>query len=251
VPALIDQWGRDYRKGVGDEKPSPQLQESEDLWLKYKKSGKSLWNSQHWMREPDHYKRLDTPNLAQKCFERTILCNELGIFDDPAFGLQRVRIMHNGFAELFSRTDMWKGILCVFEQASATVADPRSDLKQIVHAASTIDSLCTLCRLSPLREQIKGNEAVFLKVQLQVLKRFKAKLDAHHAKGIGASIGFFREPCSVANMSLVFLRQTDPKKYEGIVPRIKRVRFPRKQDAEDLRAYLNMIIMDLDTTNDV
>jgi tetratricopeptide (TPR) repeat protein len=252
APALdLEKWLREYQKNSGDEKLLANLKLMEDELLKYKKSGKTRWNSNAWMKESDYYRKLDTRKLALECFERSVLFNALSIYDEPALGLQELRIMHNGCAELFSRADMYEGILEVFDNASATIADPKSDLARIVHAAANIEALCTLCRLSPLREQIKGQEGAFLKVQLVVLKRFKANLDAYDPKSerMSGAIGFFREPCSVAIMSLVFLKQIDPKKYEAFVPTIKRVRFSQKQDVEDLRAYIAMIIANLDAVH--
>ncbi len=246
-PALeLQEWVDDYEDAVLDEKLSARLKEAEAQWLEAKKNGKTRWNSRQWMKEPSYYRALDTPNLAEECFERSIIANELDIYNDPAFGLRCVRIMHNGFAELFSRADLWQGILHVLDQASATIADPKSDLMQLVHAAGTIEAICTLCRLSPLREQIKGHEAAFLQAQIRVLKGFRAKLDLPRADG---SIGFFREPCSVATMAMVFLRQIAPAEYAALAPRMELFRFPREQNAEILKAYLDMVILALDSAS--
>lgn len=248
-PALeLEEWVHDFEDTVSYEKQSARLKESEAQCLELKRNGRQLWNSQQWMKEPSYYRALDTSKLAEECFGRSVIAFELTKYTDPAFGLQCVRIMHNGFAELFSRTDLWQGVLHALDRASATIAAPASDMTQLVQAVGSIEAICTLCRLSPLREQVKGHEAAFLQAQIRVLKRFRAKLDLPRADG---SIGFFREPCSVVNMAMVFLKQIAPTEYAAIAPRIGLVRFPREQNADDLKAYLDMVIPALDSASEV
>lgn len=247
-PALeLEEWVHDFEDTVTDEKQLARLKESEAQWLELKRNGRQLWNSQQWMKDPSYYRALDTPKLAEECFGRSVIAHELGKYNDPALGLQCVRIMHNGFAELFSRSDLWQGVLYALGRGSATIADPKSDMVQLVQASGTIEAICTLSRLSPLREQIKDHEAAFLKAQILVLRRFRANLESPRADG---SIGFFREPCSVVNMATVFLKQVAPMKYAAIAQRIGLVRFPREQNAEDLKAYLDMVIPALDSASE-
>ncbi|MCK5851132.1 MAG: hypothetical protein KAH23_09475 [Kiritimatiellae bacterium] len=242
APALdLVQWATTYEKDPAIDKPSTDLKKAESQWLELQKGGKTLWGSENWMKNPGYYGKLSTRQLAQECFERPIIATELTIFNDPSFGLQRAKVFHTGFAELLGRKDLADGILYALEQSALVIANPASHFDQVVRASMNIEALCILPRLSPVRERIKGNEATFLLAYAQVLKSYKVRLDARTARS-DEPLGFFREPCSVAIMALIFLKQIDLTRYEAIAPHVRRVRFPRTQRVQDLRAYCDMIL---------
>jgi hypothetical protein len=249
APALeLPAWISTYEKGGAGNELSPRLREKEAQWLELRKNGKTMWGSEKWMKEPDYYRRLSTRQLIHECFERPIIGFELMKYDDANLGLLSAKTFHNGFAELLGRKDLADGIIFAFEQSAAMIADPTNDLPTAVRASVNIECLCTLCRLSPVRDQIKGREASMLSTCVQVLKSYKAILNARMSgKESESSLGFFCEPCNVATMALVFLKQIDPAKYEAIAPTIRRVRFPKAQREQDLRAYCEMILTYLES----
>ena len=216
-------------------------------WLNLKESGHTRWGSENWMKDPDYYKGLNTSQLVDECFSRTIFANEMSIYNEAAFGFESLKIFHNGFAELFKREDLWEGILHLYEHLSAKL-DPEADLIQIVSAASHLDELRKLYVLSPLREQVKGREAIFLGANLRVLKRFRWYLENYDPEklGTGGSPGFFREPCSVARVALMLAKQVDPKRYAEIEPAVTSVRWTKEQKIEDLKRFINLVITNLE-----
>jgi hypothetical protein len=216
-------------------------------WLALKKKGHTRWGSEHWMKDPNYYQRLETRELVEECFSRTIFANEMILYSKPQFGLDSLKIFHNGFAELFKREDLWEGILHLYEHLSAKL-DPEADLLQIVTAAQQLDLLRTLYVLSPLREQVKGREAIFLDANLRVLKRFQWYLEHYDPEklGTGGSAGFFREPCSVAQVGLMLAKQVDPKRYAEIEPVVTSVRWPEQQRVQDLESFISLVVKGLE-----
>ncbi|MCX5676648.1 MAG: hypothetical protein NTX87_16760 [Planctomycetota bacterium] len=217
-------------------------------WTNLRKAGRTRWGSEKWMKDPQYYARLDTPALAQECFSGFsggVFANEMGIFNEPALGLESLRVFHNGFAELLSRDDMWKGILRVYDRLSSQI-DPKADLPQIVRTSGELDELLKLYKLSPLKEQVKGREKLFLAAHVGVLKKYRDYLDNYDPKAMGGSPGFFREPCSVAQVALLMAKQVDPQRYAKIEPAVTSVRWTREQNVEDLKRFIALVLDSLD-----
>lgn len=218
-------------------------------WLEIKKKGGTKWGSDKWMKEPGYYKELETPELAEECFSRFIFGFEMTIYDDPMYGYCRLEIFHNGFAELFKREDMWKGILHAYDFLSLKL-NPKSDLVTIVGVSNDLDAFQRMYRIPSFKEQVKGREAIFLEANLQVLKRYRQYLEDYDPITLGTkgSPGFFGEPCSVARVALMLAKQVAPQRYAGIEPALKSVRWTKGQKVEDLKSYINLVIEGLDGT---
>ena len=239
---LIERFEKDYM--TGEQKAS--LAAAKTEWLSLKKSGYTRWGSENWMKDPDYYKSLNTSELVEECFSRAIFKNEMSIYNEPWFGLESLRIFHNGFAELFRREDLWKGILHLYEHLSSKLTR-EADLMQIVTVSGHFDELRKLYILSPLKEQVKGRERIFLAANLRVLKRFQWYLGNYDPErlGTGGSPGFFREPCSVALVALMLAKQVDPRRYLQIEPAITRVRWTEEQNPADLRSFIDLVVTSL------
>jgi len=239
---LIERFEKDYM--TGEQKASLAVARTE--WLNLKKSGYTRWGSENWMKDPDYYKSLNTSELVEECFSRAIFKNETSIYNEPFFGLESLRIFHNGFAELFRREDLWKGILHLYEHLSSKLTR-EADLMQIVTVSGHFDELRKLYILSPLKEQVKGRERIFLAANLRVLKRFQWYLGNYDPErlGTGGSPGFFREPCSVARVALMLAKQVEPRRYLQIEPAITRVRWTKEQNPADLRSFINLVVTSL------
>ncbi|UCG46976.1 MAG: hypothetical protein JSU94_15935 [Phycisphaerales bacterium] len=216
-------------------------------WLDMKKAGTTKWGSDKWMKEPDYYKQLQTPQLAQECFSRAIFGFAMTVYDDPMLGYSSLEIFHNGFAELFKREDMWKGILHVYDYLSLKL-NPNSDLRTIVTVSNHFDAFARMYRIPAFKEQVKGRELIFLAANLQVLKRYRQYLEDYDPVALGTkgSPGFFGEPCSVARVALMLAKQVAPQKYAAIEPELKSVRWTKEQKVEDLKSFINLVIEGLD-----
>jgi len=216
-------------------------------WLDMKKRGVTKWGSDRWMKEPSYYKELETPELAEECFSRATFGFEMTIYDDPMLGYCSLEVFHNGFAELFKREDMWKGILHVYDFLSLKL-NPKSDLRTIVRVSNHFNAFERMYRIPSFKEQVKGREAIFLEANLQVLKRYRQYLEDYDPITLGTkgSPGFFREPCTVARVALMLAKQVAPHRYAGIEPALRSVRWTKEQKVEDLKSYINLVIEGLD-----
>ena len=217
------------------------------LWLDMKKRGVTKWGSDKWMKEPGYYKELETPELAEECFSRATFGFEMTIYDDPMLGYCSLEVFHNGFAELFKREDMWKGILHAYDFLSLKL-NPKSDLRTIVIISNHFDAFQRMYRIPSFKEQVKGREAIFLEANLQVLKRYRQYLEDYDPITLGTkgSPGFFREPCTVAQVALMLAKQVAPRRYAGIEPALRSIRWTKEQKVEDLRSFINLVIEGLD-----
>jgi len=216
-------------------------------WLERKKGGYTRWGSKDWMKEPSYYRNLNTFELVDECFSRPTFLFEMSIYDDPIVGFESLRMFHNGYAELFGREDMWNGILHVYDTLSSKL-DPNADITQIVITAGHLDQLGKLYGLSPLREQVRGKKKLFLAANLRVLKKFKWYLENYDPKKLGTngSPGFFREPCSVAQVALMLAKQVDPQRYAMIEPAITSIRWTKEQRVQDLSSFIDLVLASVD-----
>ena len=113
--------------------------ESENRLQGVKSRGETLWGSEKWVKDSAYYQSLDTCRLAEECF-KGLFYNEMNIYDHPEAGFARLKIMHNGFAELFKREDMWKGILHAYEYLGAGL-NPQGNRKEYFIAGSELGAL--------------------------------------------------------------------------------------------------------------
>lgn len=212
--------------------------------LKMKRDGKTMWGSEKWMKSPAYYASLSTTELAKECFEKPLFGIELGVHDDDRFGLQDLQIMHNGFAELFGRDDMWKGILAVYDDMSSKIS-PENDLMTIVAVDNNFEKMGALYRWPAFSKQVEGREGIFLAANLRAVKRYRWYLDNYDPKKLGTSMPFFCEPCSVAKVALMLAERVDPQRSAEIASAIHSVTWPRVQRMEDVKNYLDLVITSL------
>lgn len=189
-----------------------------------------------------HYASLDTETLARECFSGSYFANIMGVYathEDVAF--IRLRVFHDGFAELFSRSDMWKGILSVYKMLVKNL-DPKMAKIDIINTTTTLDSLTHLYFFPPFKEQLYGREEIFLEANLEALKRFKSFIENYHPTGSMMKIPFYREPFSVARVALMLQQRTNPQNYYAIIPDLAGVRFSSEQKTTDIKKYLDLVI---------
>jgi hypothetical protein len=210
-------------------------------WTAAKKVGVlPRWAQPDRMKPPEYYAALDTTALADACFEGGLFGNVMLLYKREA-SLENLRIFHNGFAELLQRPDMWKGILQLYDKLGAKI-DPQADPRQIVDASLQLDEMRNLITLPPLKDQVKGKEDQFLAAQVRVLQRFKRYLDTFEPREGWQTPGFFREPCSVAQVALLLAKQVDPQGYDKIIPALMDVRWSREQHTVDLRKFIDLVL---------
>jgi hypothetical protein len=188
------------------------------------------------MKSEKYYQGLDTSSVAKECFTRTIFFHEMVIYDNPEYGLIRLKVMHNGFAELFGREDLWKGILDVY-YALGYKLDPSGDSTETRHAARNLGVLGALYRLPEFRQQAEGKEQLFLRANLHVLRRFRLLLD----HGVNAPFPYIIEVKQTARVALDLLKRWNPQRYQEIQSEVTAERWRKLGDASGVKKYLDMI----------
>jgi hypothetical protein len=86
----------------------------------------------------------------------------LGIYNDRRFGFVDLLVFHDGFAELYSRDDFWKGILHAYDSLSQKLVDPETGNREIVRVSGFLDAMSFLYGEPKFRHQLKGREKLFL-----------------------------------------------------------------------------------------
>ncbi len=224
------------------EEKKAELAVVESKFVENLKNGTIILGRENWMMDASYCQSIDTVALAKKCFSDAIFSIEMGIFathEEIAF--MRLRVSHKGFAELFERPDMWKGIFAVYEMLYSKI-DPKSELRGIVQASTGLDSLENLYFFPPFNAQVKGREQIFLNANLEALKRYKQFVKNFDQYKGAARIPFYSSPASVAKVALMLHERLNPQKYNEILPELSALRFSREQKMEDIERYLNFVI---------
>ncbi len=167
----------------------------------------------------------------------------LGLFEDPRLGIESLRVFHNGFAELFSRDDLWQGMLFLYADLTRRI-NLEAELEEIVTVSGHFDALEALYLHTQLRDQIRGRENLFLEVNLDALRRYAWYLDKYDPKRLGTngSPGFFGEPCSLVKVALLLTAEIDPAKYAVARDQLGKTLWDETQDVERLRDFLHAAI---------
>ncbi len=213
--------------------------------LDSKFNGESLWGADEWMKELSHYNKLDTISLALEFFSRGIFSSEMMAFDNYEYAFQRLEVMHNGFQELFQRSDMWQGIIEVYNYYTSKLSAD-AHFKDVVFASSGLGSLQYLYYYDNFKDQVKGREAIFFKANLNALKQFQYYLENYSSEKIGTELPFYSAPSSVSNVALMLHKQVDNKKFLSIKADISAIRWEKEQNIEDVRRFLDTVIKALE-----
>ena len=170
-----------------------------------------------------YYAGLDTIKLAEECFSG----GSAGTFrvhissdEHRRFALVDIKVMHNGFAELFKRKDMWKGVLHVYDYLSMQL-DPKKKFHDIFTPASTLGSISVLYEFPPFMEQVRGRERLFLDANLRTIKRFRWLIENYDLKkGDWGEDSYFYEPFPLMYTALMLAKRVDPQKFPEIEAKI-------------------------------
>ena len=165
--------------------------------LTHRKSGGTVWMSEEWMKDAEYYKSLSTLTLAEECFSRPILWAESGLHSDERVMYLRLRIFHNGFAELFEREDLWKGILHVLEGISGKITT-KSDRHTLFRDTCLLECTGAIMGIPELQDQLAEKEELFIIAHQNILKQFRAYLKTYDPRADNwGSIPFVLESVSV------------------------------------------------------
>jgi hypothetical protein len=223
------------------------LKKTRENALKYRADGGTAWGSENWMKSPEYYAALETPDLGAECFDDSIFYHEMAIHNEPRVGFIALSILHDGFAELLRRDDMWRGLISAFNHLASQL-NPESDLETIVRVSGQISALSNALLVIPeLQEQVRGHEREFFEAMLSAVRSFKDYTVEFDPERAGSPMPFFGEPTWVARSALVLLKQLDQQQYYEVLPGLDQFRMSQKQDLDELRVILDVTIEALET----
>jgi hypothetical protein len=209
-----------------------------------RRAGVLMYGAEDWMRPVSYYQQLDTEALAIECFSRSMLEWELGIFDDPTLGYIRVKVMHDGFAELFDRADFWKGLVRA-HQMHTDKLQPTQSLQQVVRTAHFFDSMVLLVQVPEIQEKLKGKELELVKVQLQAVEQFIDYIRNFDPAAAGYPTPFYGEPVSLVQASLALASRANAPGAAQAQAHLQQIRFPREQRVADIEQFLVLALESL------
>lgn len=220
----------------------PFLDTARQKLLQFKAEGKTMWGSENWMKSRAYYAALDTPKLVEECFDDSTFYFEMMKFDDPRLGHLELSIMHEGFAELFSREDLSEGLIHAYTYCASKFV-PESDLDTIATASMTLDRLSSrLLQVPEIQEAVQGHELEFYEVSLSALKSYRDYLEIFDPVRLGTEMPFFGEASSVASATLSLLGQIDPGHFNEIAPELRAYRWSQDQDMGELKEFLDFAV---------
>ena len=215
--------------------------------LKSKEEGYIPWGAKPWMKPPEYYRKLDTMKLAEEFFgTSSAFASEFSRFarlgEGPRLRFIHLRVFHNAWAELVKRDDLWRGILHAYDYMSLRLKP--HDLDTNVMMAGNLGSMALLYALTPLKEQVKGREALFIAAHIRALKRFRDVIEKTDPKA--ESCGFFGEPGWMAEVGLALRKRIDPEGYARVAPLLGQIHWSKEQRREELKANLDLYIVVLE-----
>jgi hypothetical protein len=216
--------------------------------LEFKKSGKTMWHSEKWMKPPEYYASLTTAALAEESFSDNVFYLEMSIYENPKYGVSRLRILHNGFAELFRRKDMWEGIVHAWDICSARLKSD-SDLDTIVRSAQYLNGLSDFCLMDEFKGQTRDHQAAYFTAAFGAVRHFHDYAHQFKEEGLlkstGVKIPFYGEPMRVVEFCLVLGMDMDAEASERATARLGAMRLSSKQNFDELLNYLDQSIAEL------
>lgn len=220
-----------------------EIKRLEKKYMDMNRNGETRWPSEDWLKLASYYQGLDTETLAKECFSKPTFYIEMALYaDHEEAAFVRLKVMHNGFAELFERPDMWKGILAVYGMLTSKIY-PGAERGDVLFASATLDSLRELYFYYRFNAQVTGREKVFLDANVEALKAFRRF--ANSSKSMQET-PFYRSPFVVASVALMLQQRTNPRNFDEMIPQLSAVCFSQEQRLEDIKYYLDLAIAALE-----
>lgn len=216
----------------------PQYAESRKKWEEYRAGGKKEWE---WLKTREEYKKMNTQDLAGDFLSRGVFINTAIAYSDIQYAFVRMEVLHDGFAELIQRDDMWFGVLKAYRQSGARLK-AGSDFKTAFEVGMDLESLRYWWQLSEFHKQIKGHEKETLGVVIDMLERVDDYQVNTNPPVTDEMIPFYSAPAEAVNLGLAMAHAMDPKKFDEVAGPLLDARFPGEQHIDDLRKYVHQAL---------
>ncbi len=127
-----------------------------------------------WLTEKE-IASLPTEELGKACFASGLPANLLLLYTNPNFAIRRLEVLHKhkGYAELFRRPDVWKGLIAAME-FHVSQLDPRAERAEGTDNINPIRGLRILpvfYAYPSIRKSITGHEKEMISAHIRALEK--------------------------------------------------------------------------------
>ena len=224
------------KEEISQEKESLARQDYQRLLLRAKDEGSYPWKGERKPRE--YWQSLSTVELADEFFSGGDLCMDMMILGDIFRGFDRLRIFHDGFAELLQREDAGQGFLHAYETLTNRLRDSKEEVT--ICSIQLMYMSMTFHEIPELSERIEGKEALFFQAYVNALRAYESRLDMYEPP----RMPFGPESRAIAHYAILLAAPTcpdDAAKAERALEDIK-VPYPESQGLANLRLFLKEAI---------
>jgi len=210
--------------------------------LKLKESGwKPPWEGYKNVKPRSDYEKLKTADLARECFSTSVWARDTLIYDEPAYGIARIGVFHDGFAVLYERPDFWDGIASVYEYLSQALPKAGTEFKQmdILFNLQTLEHAYTY----PLfQKTLRGREKLLLRANLKALRAvlsYTRESKQNPQKPFWGAV----VTSGLSYPVVALLKQVDPQKYSELIGQIEKVELAfAKPDPNQTEKYIQLLL---------
>ena len=191
--------------------------------------------------------KMSTSELSEACFSSSIFARELLLFDEPKFSFSRLKILYPCYAELFKREDLWEGVRDAYVLYASRL-DPKGEPNEVIDSLMGLENLPRIFLLPNMREQLKGRELVFVRAQLESIKKIRSYLAGDTDDSLTSSTPFFSAttPVTLVNYALVFMRKTSVGQSASAIDTISKLRLPVKPNMGEIKNYMDISIKEIE-----
>jgi hypothetical protein len=182
--------------------------------------------------------KMPTSDLAEVCFSSSVITRALLIYNYPAYAFVRLKVFYPCYEELFKREDLYDGIIEAYSMYSSAL-DRKAHANTNVDSMMGLENLPYMFQIPQVKEQMKGNELVFIGAQLEALKKIRLYIDEDTDDALESSTPYFslRTPISLVNNALLTMREISPN--DPANDAIKSLQLPVKPNCGQVKKYID------------
>lgn len=134
---------------------------------------KPPWKGLEVQLTDDEIRKMPTKELGVHLWATGVHARELFLFNRPSSAMKRLEVCYKGYAELFSRPDLWEAIIDGIDISSAQIDPDRSDQENL-NLVMALTTLPETYGYRPIRNNLSGHEKELIEAHIAALLRIRA-----------------------------------------------------------------------------
>ncbi|MBN1974385.1 MAG: hypothetical protein JW787_12150 [Sedimentisphaerales bacterium] len=191
--------------------------------------------------------QMPTSELAGVCFSTSLFTRLLLIYDRPVYAFSAAKIRCPCYEELFRRDDLWKGVLSAYSLYSSGL-NPKGEPNDVIDAVMGLSNLPLFFQYPKMRQQLEGREILFIRAQLEALKKFRSFITDDEDESLVSSSPFFKLTTSISlvNYSLVLIQKISADKSKSVIDNISKLRLSRTPKMKEIKNYVDVSLAEIE-----